>query len=171
MVSWPASSATPARRARSISSRRARSPARSILPVAARVVTRSSADDSVAALRFEAGRSPSDRPLSDLVGELATRSEEFAARGGRHDVRVHRTASKRLNNDVVGELELTGDALDLPIENDSIDVAAQNCLFNVFRQEHLARALAEMHRRRVAHGNLKPGNVFLTNTEIGRAHV
>ena len=28
----------------------------------------------------------------------------------------------------------------------------------------IARALAEMHRRRVAHGNLKPGNVFLTNS-------
>ena len=47
-----------------------------------------------------------------------------------------------------------GDALELPIENDSIDVAAQNCLFNVFRQEHLARALAEMHRVLKPHGKL-----------------
>ena len=43
---WPM---MPARRARSISSRSRRRPARSILPVAASVVTRSSADDSVAA--------------------------------------------------------------------------------------------------------------------------
>ena len=32
---------------------------------------------------------------------------------GRHDVRLHRTARKRLGNRVVGEIELTGDALDL----------------------------------------------------------
>src|SRR4051812_35676878 len=35
------------------------------------------ARDSVAALRIEAGRNPHDRGLSDLIGELSTRSEEF----------------------------------------------------------------------------------------------
>jgi SAM-dependent methyltransferase len=39
-----------------------------------------------------------------------------------------------------------GDALALPIDSNSIDVAAQNCLFNIFRDDHLKRALAEMHR-------------------------
>ncbi len=39
-----------------------------------------------------------------------------------------------------------GDALALPIESNSIDVAAQNCLFNIFRDDDLKRALAEMHR-------------------------
>jgi len=34
-------------------------------------------------------------------------------RWARHDVRLHRTARKRLGNRVVGEIELTGDALDL----------------------------------------------------------
>jgi hypothetical protein len=29
-------------------------------------------------------------------------------------VRLHRTANKRLHNSVVGDLELTGDALELP---------------------------------------------------------
>ncbi|MDZ4772346.1 MAG: arsenosugar biosynthesis arsenite methyltransferase ArsM [Planctomycetota bacterium] len=43
------------------------------------------------------------------------------------------------------ELKL-GDALDLPVETASIDFAAQNCLFNIFTREHLADALAEMHR-------------------------
>jgi len=47
-----------------------------------------------------------------------------------------------------------GDALELPIESGSIDVAAQNCLFNVFHREHLARALAEMHRVLKPHGKL-----------------
>jgi transcriptional regulator with XRE-family HTH domain len=35
------------------------------------------ADDAVASLRGEAGRNPHDKSLTDLVGELATRSEEF----------------------------------------------------------------------------------------------
>jgi transcriptional regulator with XRE-family HTH domain len=35
------------------------------------------AKDTVAALRSEAGRNPYDRALSDLVGELSTRSEPF----------------------------------------------------------------------------------------------
>jgi SAM-dependent methyltransferase len=39
-----------------------------------------------------------------------------------------------------------GDALALPIASDSIDVAAQNCLFNIFRENDLKRALAEMYR-------------------------
>ena len=71
------------------------------------------ARDMVGALRTQAGRDPYDRGLSDLIRELATRSDSFAARWARHDVRLHRTARKRLGNRVVGEIELTGDALDL----------------------------------------------------------
>lgn len=75
------------------------------------------ADDTVAALRIEAGRSPLDRKLSDLVGELATRSDAFGAKWAGHNVRFHRTAAKRLQNRIVGELALTGDALELPGED------------------------------------------------------
>ena len=39
-----------------------------------------------------------------------------------------------------------GDALNLPIEDDTIDVAAQNCLFNIFYDDDLKRALSEMYR-------------------------
>lgn len=39
-----------------------------------------------------------------------------------------------------------GDALNLPIEDESIDVAAQNCLFNIFHEEDLKKALKEMYR-------------------------
>ncbi|HDZ58995.1 MAG TPA: methyltransferase domain-containing protein [Ignavibacteriales bacterium] len=39
-----------------------------------------------------------------------------------------------------------GDALSLPVENESIDVAAQNCLFNIFHEDELERALVEMYR-------------------------
>lgn len=40
----------------------------------------------------------------------------------------------------------SGDALNLPIENETIDVAAQNCLFNIFHDEDLEKALKEMYR-------------------------
>ena len=75
------------------------------------------ADDTAGALRTQAGRTPTDRQLSDLVGELATGSDTFAVRWARHNVRLHRTASKRLHNAVVGVLELTGDALGLAGED------------------------------------------------------
>jgi SAM-dependent methyltransferase len=39
-----------------------------------------------------------------------------------------------------------GNALDLPIEDNSIDVAAQNCLFNIFTKNDLKKALTEMYR-------------------------
>ena len=71
------------------------------------------ADDAVAALRGEAGRSPHDRNLIDLVGELATKSEEFRTRWARHNVKHHRTAAKRLHNSLVGDIELTGEAMEL----------------------------------------------------------
>lgn len=47
-----------------------------------------------------------------------------------------------------------GDALNLPVENESIDVAAQNCLFNIFKIDDLKRALAEMYRVLKPHGRL-----------------
>lgn len=75
------------------------------------------ADDTAAALRIQAGQTPTDRQLSDLIGELATRSDAFATRWAKHNVRLHRTATKRLHNPIVGDLELTGDALQLPGED------------------------------------------------------
>jgi len=47
-----------------------------------------------------------------------------------------------------------GDALNLPIENESIDIAAQNCLFNIFKAEDLKKALQEMYRVLKPHGRL-----------------
>lgn len=44
-----------------------------------------------------------------------------------------------------------GDALHLPIEDNSIDVAAQNCVFNIFKLDDLKKALSETYRV------LKPG--------------
>jgi SAM-dependent methyltransferase len=39
-----------------------------------------------------------------------------------------------------------GDALSLPLEDNSVDVAAQNCLFNIFKVDDLKKALTEMFR-------------------------
>ncbi len=47
-----------------------------------------------------------------------------------------------------------GDALNLPVEDASIDVAAQNCLFNIFKIDDLKLALAEMYRVLKPHGRL-----------------
>lgn len=47
-----------------------------------------------------------------------------------------------------------GDALSLPVEDNSIDVAAQNCLFNIFSHADLKKALKEMYRVLKPHGRL-----------------
>lgn len=64
------------------------------------------ANDVVALLRAEAGRDPYDRQLSDLIGELSTRSVEFRSRWAAHDVRIHSTGVKLLHHPVVGDLDL-----------------------------------------------------------------
>jgi transcriptional regulator with XRE-family HTH domain len=64
------------------------------------------ANDIVALLRAEAGRDPYDRQLSDLIGQLSTRSEEFRIRWAAHDVRIHTTGVKLLHHPVVGDLDL-----------------------------------------------------------------
>ncbi|MEO1029852.1 MAG: arsenosugar biosynthesis arsenite methyltransferase ArsM [Bacteroidota bacterium] len=47
-----------------------------------------------------------------------------------------------------------GDAMNLPVEDNSIDVAAQNCLFNIFKADDLKKAIAEMYRVLKPHGRL-----------------
>lgn len=73
-----------------------------------------SADDIAAMLRSEAGRNPHDRNLVELIGELSTRSEDFRTRWAAHNVRFHRTGTKRMHHPVVGALELSFEAMELP---------------------------------------------------------
>ncbi len=47
-----------------------------------------------------------------------------------------------------------GDALHLPVEDNSIDVAAQNCLFNIFKAQDLKKAIEEMYRVLKPNGKL-----------------
>jgi hypothetical protein len=50
----------------------------------------------VALLRLEAGRHPHDRALTDLIGELATKSDEFRVLWDAHNVLLQTTGVKRL---------------------------------------------------------------------------
>ncbi|SFN38803.1 Methyltransferase domain-containing protein [Bizionia echini] len=70
-----------------------------------------------------------------------------------------------------------GDALNLPVPDNSIDVAAQNCLFNIFKTDDLKKAIAEMFRVLKPHGKLvmsdptceQPMNDTLRNDDRLRA--
>jgi hypothetical protein len=72
------------------------------------------ADDIVAVLRAEAGRDPYNRGLTDLVGELSTRSAEFRTRWAAHNVQFHQTGVKRLHHPVVGDIHLAYEAMEFP---------------------------------------------------------
>ena len=47
-----------------------------------------------------------------------------------------------------------GDALNLPLADQSVDVAAQNCLFNIFKDKDMKKAVEEMYRVLKPHGRL-----------------
>ncbi|MCZ0990951.1 helix-turn-helix transcriptional regulator [Streptomyces diastatochromogenes] len=75
-----------------------------------------SMNNTVALLRTEAGRNPHDKPLTDLIGELVTRSEDFRAAWARHHVRLHYSGVKYFHHPVVGELSLAFDAMQMPAQ-------------------------------------------------------
>jgi transcriptional regulator with XRE-family HTH domain len=71
------------------------------------------AADIVSQLRAEVGRSPGDRELTALIGELTTRSEQFSTLWATHNVRWHTTGTKRFHHRVVGDLSLAYEGLAL----------------------------------------------------------
>jgi transcriptional regulator with XRE-family HTH domain len=81
------------------------------------------AQQTVALLRAEAGRSPYDRGLTDLVGELSTRSDPFRSLWASHNVREHRTGVKRIHHPVVGDLTLDYEGMNLSSDRGLLFIA------------------------------------------------
>lgn len=71
-------------------------------------------DQVVAILRATAGRDPLDRQVTELVGELSTRSTDFSTRWARHDVRRHSRGRKVVHHPAVGRTDLAYDDFALP---------------------------------------------------------
>ncbi|MBE4739584.1 MULTISPECIES: helix-turn-helix transcriptional regulator [Streptomyces] len=72
------------------------------------------ARQGVGALRVEVAKNPYDRELSNLIGELSTRSDAFRTMWGARDVHVFADGTKRFWHHAVGEMELIHEMLDLP---------------------------------------------------------
>ena len=64
-------------------------------------------------LRTEAGRHPYDRALTDLIGELSTRSDTFRNRWAAHTVLLHRSGTKRFNHPVIGDVSFAYEVMEL----------------------------------------------------------
>ena len=71
---------------------------------------------AAALLRTEAGRDPYNHELSDLIGELSTRSEDFRSLWAAHNVRLHHSGIKRFHHPAVGDLTLAFEALPVPTD-------------------------------------------------------
>lgn len=69
------------------------------------------AQQTVALLRSAVGRAPYDRILSDLIGELSTRSDNFRTLWAAHDVRLHHSGNKNVHHPIVGDLDLVFEGL------------------------------------------------------------
>lgn len=98
-----------------------------------------SAHDIVAGLRVEAGRNPYDPALTELIGELSTRSEAFRQLWAGHDVRFHRSGSKVLHHPLVGDLMLAYEVLELPA-----DAGLELVTYSSEPGSQTERALAEL---------------------------
>lgn len=72
------------------------------------------ADSIVASLRTDAGKNPHDKDLTDIIGELVTRSDAFRMRWAAHNVKPHRSGSKRIHHPDVGDLEFEFEGMELP---------------------------------------------------------
>jgi hypothetical protein len=92
-----------------------------LLDTAARVLYRdwrTIASEMVAILRLEAGRQPDDPRTTELVGELAVKSDDFNRWWLRQKVLERGGGSKHFRHPVVGELTVDYEALTLPADPD-----------------------------------------------------
>ena len=71
-------------------------------------------ESTVGELRALVGPDVDDPRLNELVGELSVRSERFRQLWARHDVRVKRSGTTRIEHPLVGPLELSYEKLPIP---------------------------------------------------------
>ncbi|RDH75835.1 XRE family transcriptional regulator [Mycolicibacterium moriokaense] len=74
------------------------------------------ADEAVGLLQTEAVRAPESPAITQVVGELATRSTEFRTRWAAHNVTAHRHGTKRFSHPEFGELSLTYNVFEITAE-------------------------------------------------------
>lgn len=94
------------------------------------------AAETVAILRLEAGRSPQDRRLADLVGELTLKSPEFSGWWNDHRVLRRTHGAKRYRHPLVGDLHFSYESFQVPGDRDQT-----LCVYNVEPGSDTARAL------------------------------
>ncbi|MEU4176434.1 helix-turn-helix transcriptional regulator [Streptomyces sp. NPDC026589] len=85
------------------------------------------AQTAVGALRVAAAKDPYDRELSNLIGELSTRSDAFRVMWGAHDVRVFRDGTKRFRHPAVGPIDLDHETMFLAAD-EQIGVAVYSAI-------------------------------------------
>ncbi|RSM64972.1 XRE family transcriptional regulator [Kibdelosporangium aridum] len=78
------------------------------------------AEDTVAVLRWMAGRNPDEPGLAPLIGELSIHSQEFRELWAKHNVKEKTFGGKLINHSLVGELDLAFESFPLPGEPDMV---------------------------------------------------
>jgi hypothetical protein len=71
-------------------------------------------ESTVGELRALVGPDVDDPRLNELVGELSVRSERFRRLWARHDVRLKRSGTTRIEHPLVGPLELSYEKFPIP---------------------------------------------------------
>ncbi|MQM25984.1 helix-turn-helix transcriptional regulator [Glycomyces albidus] len=94
------------------------------------------ARDTVAVLRFDAGRHPDDRQLADLVGELTLGCPEFSGWWNDHQVLRRTHGTKTYRHPVAGEIEFAYESFEPPDDPDQ-----GLCVYNVQPDSPSAEAL------------------------------
>ena len=94
------------------------------------------AAETVAMLRFEAGRYPHDRQLADLIGELTVHCPEFTHWWGDHRVLRRTHGAKSYRHPVVGELQFSYESFQVPGDTEQM-----LCVYTVEPGSDSAQAL------------------------------
>lgn len=68
---------------------------------------------TVGSLRAEAARDPYDQGLTQLIGELSMRSNDFRRMWATHDVSQYRSGTQYFHHELVGDLDLNYESFDL----------------------------------------------------------